>query len=297
VSASSASIAFTPQLRAWIVEHVDRGVPPAALVRSLVEDGLAARTAEALVATLWAARATGASLPDAIDARQAEAARFRHEAPRLPAGNSIATADRRVRVALRLERPCVAVLDDVLARDECEQLVALAQPRLRASTIVDPGTGEDVASLARSSQGMFFRPQENALVQRIDARLAQLMNLPVANGEGLQVLRYEAGAHSAPHFDFLMPTNDANQASLQRSGQRVSTLVMYLNDPPEGGETVFPEAGITVAPRLGSALYFEYCNSAGQLDPLSLHAGLPVRGGTKWVATRWMRQQPFRPAA
>ncbi len=150
--------------------------------------------------------------------------------------------------------------------------------------------------MARSSAGMFFRPQENPLVRRIDLRIAALMGLPADHGEGLQVLHYTPGAQSVPHFDFLMPTNGANVASIERSGQRVSTLVMYLNDPDEGGETVFPEAGIAVMPRKGRALYFEYCNAEGQLDPLSLHAALPVLAGEKWVATRWMRQRAFRPA-
>ena len=76
---------------------------------------------------------------------------------------------------------------------------------------------------------------------------------------------------------------------------RVSTLVIYLNDVAEGGETVFPEAGIAVSPRKGSSVYFEYCNGAGQLPPLSLHAAAPVSVGEKWVATKWMRQRRFFP--
>jgi prolyl 4-hydroxylase len=59
---------------------------------------------------------------------------------------------------------------------------------------------------------------------------------------------------------------------------------------------VFPETGLAVTPRKGSAVYFEYCNSAGQLDALSLHAGSPVHAGEKWVATKWMRQRRFVPA-
>lgn len=298
MTAPPARIPFTPQLRDWVVDHVDRGVPPAALVRSLVQEGCVADAAEALVATFWAARASGAPLPqDAIELAQVHASRYRYERSRLAAGTRIAAGDRVVPVALRVERPCVCVLDDVLDGDECEQLIALARPRLRASTLVDPRSGQDVASAARTSQGMFFRPQENALVARIDRRIAQLMGLPLAHGEGLQVLHYPVGAQSQPHFDFLLPTHAANRASIERSGQRVSTLVMYLNDPDAGGETVFPESGISVAPHRGRALYFEYCNSAGQLDPLSLHAALPVLAGEKWVATRWMRQRPFRPAA
>ena len=212
------------------------------------------------------------------------------------AGNRIEVDGRTVRIASTLMQPVVTVLDNVLSAAECEQLIALATPRLAPSTIVDPASGMDTASAARSSHGMFFRPQETALIERIDRRLAQLMQLPLENGEGLQVLRYGAGAESTPHFDFLMPTNAANVASLARSGQRVSTLVMYLNDVDHGGETVFPEAGLAVAPRRGSAVYFEYCNADGQLDPLSLHAGAPVLAGEKWVATRWMRQRRFVPA-
>ena len=176
---------------------------------------------------------------------------------------------------------------------DCEALIAMARPRLRPSTTVDPLTGRDRAGEHRSSLGMFFRLRENALVARLDDRVSQLMNLPVENGEGLQVLHYPAGARSAPHFDFLVPSNAANQASLERSGQRVSTLVSYLNDVAEGGETVFPDSGWSVSPQRGSAVYFEYCNSLGQLDRASLHAGAPVLRGKKWVATKWMRQRRF----
>ncbi|MDB5955303.1 2OG-Fe(II) oxygenase [Ramlibacter sp.] len=291
-------IGFTRELRDWVLHNVDRGVPPGPLARTLAEQGFDGEAATAVVETLWSARARGVALPeDGIDAEEVQAARYRYEEPRLPTGISIDVGDRRVRVALRLERPMVAVLDGVFSPEECDALIALTQPRLQPSTLVDPASGQDVTSAKRTSQGLFFRPQENALIDRIDRRLARLMGLPLANGEGLQVLHYAAeGAQSAPHFDFLLPTNSANQASISRSGQRVSTLVAYLNDPEEGGETVFPEAGISVAPRKGSALYFEYCNSAGQLDPLSLHAALPVLAGEKWVATRWMRQRAFRTA-
>jgi prolyl 4-hydroxylase len=294
----NARIGFTRELREWVLQNVDRGVPPGPLARNLAEQGFDAQAAAAVVETLWSARARGTPLPhDGVDAEEVQAARYHYDAPRLAAGTNIDVGDRRVRVAARLERPMVTVLDGVFSPEECDELIALATPRLRPSTLVDSASGRDVMSLARTSEGMFFRPQENALLDRIDRRLARLMGLPLDNGEGLQVLHYLAGsAQSAPHFDFLMPTNAANAASIARSGQRVSTLVAYLNDPEAGGETVFPEAGISVSPRKGSALYFEYCNGAGQLDPLSLHAALPVLAGEKWVATRWMRQRPFRSA-
>ncbi|MFT4047499.1 MAG: 2OG-Fe(II) oxygenase [Solimonas sp.] len=100
---------------------------------------------------------------------------------------------------------------------------------------------------------MFFRPAESPLIAALDRRISALMNLPFEHGEGLQVLRYEPGARSAPHFDFLIPSNEANRASITRSGQRVSTLIVYLNDVEAGGETVFPELGWSIALRRGAA--------------------------------------------
>jgi prolyl 4-hydroxylase len=122
------------------------------------------------------------------------------------------------------------------------------------------------------------------------------MNRPAENSEGLQVLHYRPGAEYPPHFDFLVPSNSASSQSIARSGQRVSTLIVYLNDVPEGGETVFPEAGLSVVPRRGNGLYFEYTNSLMQVDVRSAHGGAPVTQGEKWIVTKWMRSRRFIPA-
>jgi prolyl 4-hydroxylase len=285
---------FTPQLRDWALHNIDRGIPPAPLARAMVEQGFDARLAEALVGAFWAARAQGAAIPEhGFSKAQLAAARYVPDAPRLGPGHTLRVDERCVRVAARLGEPCVAVLDGVLDAGECEELIALARPRLAPSTIVDPDSGKDTVSMSRSSEGMFFRLEENPLVARIDRRVSQLMGLPLENGEGLQVLRYPPGAASMPHYDFLMPTNARNRASIARSGQRVATMVIYLNDLEEGGETVFPEAGFAASPRRGAALWFEYRNRAGQLDPRSLHAGAAPLSGEKWIVTKWMRERAF----
>jgi prolyl 4-hydroxylase len=215
------------------------------------------------------------------------------DAPRLSAGNAIHTSDRAVAVSFRLQRPILAMLADVMSAEECDQLVALARPRLTPSTVIDPRTGADQPAAHRNSEGMFFRLRETPLIARLDHRISQIMNFPVEHDEGLQVLRYGPGTQSTPHFDFLTPSKDSNRRSLARSGQRHSSLVIYLNDVPEGGETVFPSVRLSVCPRKGNGVYFEYCNSRGQVDPLSLHAGAPVIAGEKCAVTKWMRQRPF----
>jgi prolyl 4-hydroxylase len=219
---------------------------------------------------------------------------YQYEAPRIAAGNVIRAADTEVRVLQRLERPVIVLLEGVLTGAECAELIELARPRLQRSTVIDPGTGTNTVADYRNSEGMFFRLGETALIARLEQRISALMSCPVENGEGLQLLRYGAGGDNfAPHFDFLIPSSAAISDSIARSGQRVSTLIVYLNDVLQGGETVFPAVGLSVTPRRGNAVYFEYTNSHMQVDQKSLHAGASVARGEKWVVTKWMRARRF----
>ena len=89
--------------------------------------------------------------------------------------------------------PALALLQSVLSPEECAEFIALGRGRLRPSTVLDPATGRDVVAGHRSSEGMFFLPQETPFVARIERRIAELMNVPLRNGEGLQLLHYHPG--------------------------------------------------------------------------------------------------------
>jgi prolyl 4-hydroxylase len=289
----TAHVKIDPQLRQWIEHNLDRGCAPEQLVEGMIAQRFDPPIAQGLVRAFVDARTSGVPLTaDMVRIDLPEAANV-NDPPRMTAGNSIGTADRVVSVVARISRPFIAVLANVLSAEECEQLIALARPRLTPSTVVDPVTGENRVAEHRNSEGMFFLPGETPLIAALDARFSHLMNLPVDHGEGLQVLRYGPGTHSTPHFDFLVPRNEASEQSLRRSGQRISSLVAYLNDVAGGGETTFPHAGLSVCPQRGNAVYFEYCNSRGQVDAASLHAGAPVTEGEKWAMTKWMRERPF----
>jgi prolyl 4-hydroxylase len=289
----STVIRFLPDLSRWLVQGLDRGLPPTALVKTMVDERMQPTVAQTIVDAFVDARRAGRPVPvDAITVEDDVAAAAPAGA-RLPTGNRIVTFDRDVRVLARGDNPTLALLEGVVSADECDALIALARPRLQPSTVVDPDSGHDVVASYRASFGMFFRPAENDLVARLERRFSEVMRLPLEHGEGIQVLRYEAGGGTAPHHDFLAPTNVANQASLARSGQRVSTLITYLNDVEAGGETSFPLGGWSIAPHRGHSLYFESCTPTGEIDPQSLHAGNPVTRGEKWIATKWMRARKF----
>jgi len=284
-------------LRAWITDNLDRGASPASLIDALVGRQFEPRIARGVIEAFVGARSAGRPSPEHSVELQMEAPRYEYETPRIAMGSVIEAAGRTVHVLQRLAQPVVVTLERLFSDEECEQLIGLARPRLARSTVVDPMTGTNAVADYRNSEGMFFRLRENPFIAALDERVSALMNSPVENGEGLQVLRYGEGGQTAPHFDFLIPSNGQSSDSIARSGQRISTLIIYLNDVAAGGETVFPQVGLSITPRRGNALYFEYSNSRMQVDQLSLHAGAPVTRGEKWVVTKWMRARRFVSAA
>jgi prolyl 4-hydroxylase len=277
-----------PQWHQWIRENLDRGCTVKSLVDAMavqqIERGLAIATIQHVMALpASAAAAPGASSP------------LRYWPPGFPFldANTMRLDGREIRLLSRLDTPAVAVLDGVLSDDECEQLIDLSRSKLARSTVVDPERGAETTTLERDSEGMYFQRGENPLVSTIEARLAQIMCSPVVHGEGLQVLHYGPGGEYRPHLDYFDPVLPGSAVHQVSGGQRTATLILYLNDVDDGGETVFPQAGLRCVPRRGMGLYFAYAAADGQLDPLTLHGGAPVRRGDKWIATKWVRERPY----
>jgi len=179
--------------------------------------------------------------------------------------------------------PLIMRFERVLTDDECRELIESAAPRLKESRLVNK-----VVSEIRTSRGMFFEEDESPFISRIERRIAQLMHVPVEHAEGLQVLHYGPGQEYRAHHDYFAPGTPSAR------NNRISTLVIYLNDVEEGGETVFPLLEIAVKPKRGSAVYFEYFYGNPELNHLTLHSSAPVIRGEKWVATQWMRRQRVR---
>jgi prolyl 4-hydroxylase len=200
-------------------------------------------------------------------------------------GNKIITEDREIKVIARMEEPCIVVLANVLSHEECDALIQLSKERMNRSKI---GNTRSVDEL-RTSSSMFFEEAENELVVKIEKRVSQIMNIPVEHGEGLQILNYKIGQEYKAHFDFFRSTS-----TKPVTNPRISTLVMYLNDVEEGGETYFPKLNFSVSPQKGMAVYFEYFYDSQELNELTLHGGGPVITGDKWAATQWMRRKVYR---
>lgn len=205
-------------------------------------------------------------------------------------GPSVVRAlDRDVQVLTNLLLPRVIVFGGLLSHEESDELMALSRDRLKRSEILNPETGDDVIHADRTSEGTFFKRGANPLCLRIEARIAALLNWPVENGEAIQILRYGPGAEYRPHHDYFDPAWPGSAGPLKRGGQRVASLVMYLNTPARGGATTFPESNLEIGAIKGNAVYFSY----DRPHPMTrtLHAGAPVLEGEKWIATKWLRER------
>lgn len=200
--------------------------------------------------------------------------------------------------------PRAFVYHNFLSKEECLHLIHMAAPNMQKSAVVDNKTGKSVDSRIRTSSGTFLRKGADKVIKEIEDRIAAFAMIPADNGEGLQVLHYEEGQKYEAHFDYFH-----DNVNTRNGGQRIATVLMYLSDVEEGGETVFPSGtakhksserfsdcgsrGPAVKPRRGDALLFWSLKTDGNLDTKSLHAGCPVIKGDKWSATKWMRVNQF----
>ena len=164
--------------------------------------------------------------------------------------------------------------------------MTLAEPDLQPSFVVDPATGGRMPHPVRTSFGTSYGPtQEDLVVNRLNRRIAAATGTRAEAGEPLHILRYTPGQEYKPHLDAIPGI----------ANQRVLTVLVYLNDGYAGGETDFPELGISVGGAMGDALMFRNLTPDGRADPRTRHSGLPVTSGTKWLATRWIREAAHDP--
>ncbi|MCV2367168.1 2OG-Fe(II) oxygenase [Roseateles oligotrophus] len=272
---------ISPELREWIREQLGQGFTREQVLAAMKSSGWQESVA---------LRALDEPVGDGSDAAVQVASRVPE--PDLSGGRPTLWIDgREVKVLLTLSQPRIVVLGGLLSDEECDAMVAAASARLARSETVASSEGGSEINPARTSDGMFFERGESELIRKVESRLAEFLNWPIDHGEGLQVLRYRPGAEYLPHYDYFDPEMDGAAAILKRGGQRVATLVMYLNTPAAGGATIFPDIKLDVSPIKGNAVFFSYDRPHPQTQ--SLHGGAPVREGEKWVATKWLREGVF----
>ncbi|MBS0609814.1 MAG: 2OG-Fe(II) oxygenase [Proteobacteria bacterium] len=283
----TASQHVTPELRQWIIEQASSGITAPALITAMQTSG-------------WAEDVAVQAVEEVLRAHLDQVAREKGRPAGVPVPEPsladsplfIDAGDRQVEVLMAMANPRVVLFGNLLSPEECQAIIDAAGSRMARSLTVQTRTGGEEVNADRTSDGMFFERGENEAVTRLERRIARLVNWPVENGEGLQVLHYRPGAEYKPHYDYFDPAQSGTPTILKRGGQRVATLVIYLNNPIKGGVTTFPDVPLEVSPRQGNAVFFSY--DRPHPSTRTLHGGAPVTEGEKWIATKWLREREFK---
>jgi prolyl 4-hydroxylase len=175
-----------------------------------------------------------------------------------------------------------------LDRTACAALIERIDASRRPSTIADDS---GIANF-RTSETCDL-DSGDPVVADVERKIGDLLGLPLDHGEPLQGQRYAPGQEFRPHTDTFNPGGYDFLVHTQRGGQRSWTAMIYLNEPEDGGATRFKTIGKTVQPEIGKLLTWNNLMPDGAPNPATLHQGMKVRRGTKYVLTKWFRQHPL----
>jgi prolyl 4-hydroxylase len=169
----------------------------------------------------------------------------------------------------------------------CAALIDLIDARRRPSEIAD-----DVGIANFRTSETCDLDWHFPMVGGVDRKIADLLDLPLASSEPLQGQRYAPGQEFKAHTDTFEPGGYDFLVHTAASGQRTWTAMIYLNEPEDGGATRFKRIGKTVQPETGKLLAWNNLLPNGRPNPATLHQGMKVRRGTKYVLTKWFRDRP-----
>lgn len=180
-------------------------------------------------------------------------------------------------------------LGGFLSDEECGELCTMIDAIARPSGLHEL----DYASGYRTSYSGDLDPR-GALVAGISQRIDALLGIDPAFGEPVQGQRYWPGQQFKPHNDWFYTSEAYWPQEEVRGGQRSWTAMAYLNDVEAGGATAFVAAGIQIEPKRGVLLLWNNALPDGRPNEATLHAGLPVERGAKYIITKWYRSRPWR---
>jgi prolyl 4-hydroxylase len=186
----------------------------------------------------------------------------------------------------------LCVIDDFLCKFDCEWLKIRALEQLEPSVVVDGNSGDKILSEVRTSKYAQLIPNlDDWVLLSLEKRIADVTKLPITAGELSNILQYEVGQEYKAHYDFFHPKDPGSNVAMQDGGQRIKTVLCYIQPSIKGGETYFPRLSKKITGKTGQLVIFDNTDKNLHPNPFSLHQGLPVLEGTKWIFSKWIREK------
>ena len=178
------------------------------------------------------------------------------------------------------------IVRNFLDEQTCDALIALIDKKRRPSEIAD-----DVGIANFRTSETCDLDWREPVVGEVDRKIGELLGLSLAASEPMQGQRYAPGQEFKPHTDTFEPGGYDYLLHTADTGQRTWTTMIYLNEPEDGGATRFKAIGKTIQPERGKLLAWNNLLADGRPNPATLHQGMRVRRGTKYIVTKWFRQR------
>lgn len=187
--------------------------------------------------------------------------------------------------------------EDFLSVDRCDYIIEKFGGDLAPLAVLDSKRESRdgvVDERFRIATGKFLMDRDDGILSWIRRKIAVMTGLPEENQEAPHLIRYDLGGKYEAHYDFFLPNDKSfTEDCVLRGGQRAFTVIIYLNDDFEGGGTDLPRLNYMVEPRKGKVVAWKNLHEDGSPNVETLHAGLPVISGTKWILVTWVRQHKF----
>ncbi len=180
------------------------------------------------------------------------------------------------------------IFKSFLDASHCDELIELIDANRQPSTMADDNGDPGF----RTSETTNLDPAHPA-VARLDQMIAGLTGLDLRYGEPVQGQRYAVGQEFKDHTDYFEPLGPDFQKYCAISGQRTWTVMVYLNTPEDGGATRFRRINKIIRPETGKLVAWNNLDASGQPNPDTLHHGMKVRAGLKFIITKWFRERPW----
>jgi hypothetical protein len=182
--------------------------------------------------------------------------------------------------------PPVFTIDDILTSAVCDRLIRQTLSG-RGMSLGRSATHGGLSTVRSSSSWLLNNRDCPELISAAEL----LTGISSENFEAVQIIRYKHSEEYTLHLDHLASESRGAQ------GNRLATLLVYLNSPEVGGgggETSFRDLNLEISPLKGLGLLFFPSFAGGEPDFRTSHSSRPVRAdNTKWCAQIFMRQEAF----
>jgi prolyl 4-hydroxylase len=186
-------------------------------------------------------------------------------------------------------------IDSFITEEECLDIINLVKDEFEITTVL----GEQIIDY-RVAKGAWvddYLANNNPLINKIKKFVSDKTSLPIENQEQIHVVKYNVKGEYKDHHDFFHPSEEYYENEMQRGGQRIFTCLIYLNNNFTGGETFFPKKNIKIKPKIGKMIIWKNINKTQYgtyyFDDSTIHTGLPVLTGIKYIAIIWVRENKF----